>query len=413
VTGADVARPRQAVTKRRIEDLALLGGPRSFAEPLHVGRPNIGDRTRLFARLDEMLDRRILTNDGPFVEQLEARLAAITGARHVIAVVNATVGLEIAARAAGVTGEVIMPAFTFVATPHAMSWIGLEPVFCDIDPETLTLDPDQVASLIGPRTKAILGVHVYGRACEVERLERLAEEHGLALLFDAAHALGTTRDGRSVGTFGDAEVFSFHATKFVNAFEGGAIATNDAALAAQARLMHNFGISDWDRTAMAGTNGKMHEASAIMGLTSLDEFDGIVASNRANARLYEAGLAGIPGIRLVGADIRDTTAAQYAIIRVDAEATGLTRDTIQAVLVAEGILARRYFYPGCHRLEPYATQVSVRRGDLSVTDHVASEVLALPTGTSIGSAEVDAICGVIRFAVEHSASLADAVPGRA
>jgi dTDP-4-amino-4,6-dideoxygalactose transaminase len=393
--------------------LALFGGQRTFAEPLHVGRPNIGDRDRLFERLSGVLDSRILTNGGPLVEEFEARLATIIGARHVIAVVNATVGLEIAARATGITGEVIMPSFTFVATAHAMDWIGIRPVFCDIDPETLTIDVGQAEALIGPETTGILGVHVYGRVCAVDQLERLARDRGLALIFDAAHALGSSRRGRMAGTFGDAEVFSFHATKFINAFEGGAIATNDDAIAARARLMHNFGIADYDRTETVGTNGKMHEASAAMGLTSLDAFDEIVAHNQANERLYEAGLSGMEAVSLLDGDVRDTTAAQYVVIRVDARPAGLTRDRLHEVLVAENVLARRYFFPGCHRLEPYATRGMSRSGDLRTTDLVASEVLALPTGQAVGAGEIEQICHLVRFAIENASDVMRRQPARA
>jgi dTDP-4-amino-4,6-dideoxygalactose transaminase len=387
--------------KRSIDDLALFGGPQAFREPLHVGRPNIGDEARFMERMRAAFDRHVLTNDGPLVRELEARLAELTGARHVVAVVNGTVGLEIASRALGLEGEVIVPSFTFVATAHALSWIGLRPVFCDIDPETLTIDVEHAATLIGPRTTGILGVHVYGRICDVDGLERLARAHGLALMFDAAHALGSQQGGRRVGTFGDAEVFSFHATKFINSFEGGAIATDDPAVAERARLLRNFGISGYDATEGLGTNGKMHEASAAMGITSLESIDDLIAADRDSARRYEEGLAGISAIRLLGADIRESTAAQYVVIRVAATQAGLSRDRLQQVLVAENVLARRYFYPGCHRLEPYASQTDAHHGALPATEQACAEVLALPTGPSVGAAAILGICELIRFSVDH------------
>ena len=263
-----------------------------FAEPLHVGRPNIGDRDALHARIDAALDRRWLTNDGPLSRELEARVERELGVGYAIAVCNATVGLQIAARAAGLTGQVIVPSFTFVATPHAFEWIGLEPVFADIEPARLTLEPDAIGALIIPETSAIVATHLWGRSADVEALAAISEKHGLALLFDAAHAYGCARDGRMVGGFGQAEVFSFHATKFVNAFEGGIITTDDEAFAERCFLHRNFGFNGWDHTDAGGTNGKMHEASAAMALTSLDASADIVAVNHRNLGRYRERLRG-------------------------------------------------------------------------------------------------------------------------
>jgi dTDP-4-amino-4,6-dideoxyglucose len=380
--------------------LAILGGRPRFPEPLHVGRPNIGDRDRLFARLDRMLDTRWLSNGGPLVLEFEERIRQLTGARHALAVANATIGLELAARAAGLTGEVIVPAFTFVATPHALRWVGLRPVFADIDPVTFTIDVADAERRITEHTSGIVGVHVYGRACDTDGLAALASRHGLRLLYDAAHALGCSRDGRPIGGFGDAEVFSFHATKFVNAFEGGAITTDDDELAERLELMRNFGFSGYDATASEGTNGKMHEATAAMGLTSLDALPELVAVNRAHAARYAEGLAGVPGIRQVRHDLAGADNAQYVIIRVDAAESGLTRDQLQAVLVADNVLARRYFWPGCHRLEPYASESPSR--SLPVTERIAAEVLSLPTGTAVSAEDVDGVVELIRAAVAHA-----------
>ena len=214
--------------KRAVDDLALFGGPASFHSPMHVGRPNIGDRAALHARLDAMLDRRWLTNNGPLVEEFEARIARAIGVRHCVAMCNATVALEIASASARHAGEVIVPSFTFVATAHALQWQGIQPVFCDIDPRTHNIDAESAESLITARTTGIIGVHTWGRPCDVSALTALASRHGLRLLFDAAHAFGCSAGDRMIGTMGDAEVLSFHATKFLNAFEGGALVTNDA-----------------------------------------------------------------------------------------------------------------------------------------------------------------------------------------
>ena len=361
----------------------------------------MGDRQRLFERLQGVLGQRLLTNDGPLVQEFEQSIAHITGARNAIAVSNATVGLEIVARALGLTGEVIVPSFTFVAIAHALSWMRIRPVFCDIDPDTLTLDPETVERLIGPSTSAILGVHLWGRTCDVEGLERVSSEHGIPVIYDAAHAFACTHRGRPVGTFGSAEVFSFHATKFINSFEGGAITTQDDELARRVRLMLNFGISGRDQTELEGTNGKMHEGSAAMGLTSLDAMDEIIHSNQRNAMTYHEHLQGIEGIDLVHADPTDRTNDQYMIARVRTGKASLTRDDLMRVLTAENALVRRYFYPGCHRLKPYSDVPKSTPLPLPHTESLADEVLALPAGTAISMAEIVSLCHLIRFALEH------------
>ena len=221
--------------KSGVEDFAVFGGAPAFATALHVGRPNLGRRDRLFDRLNDLLDRRWLSNEGPYVQELETALACRLGVRHAIAVANGTVGLDIAIRAAGLSGEIIVPSFTFVATSHVLLWQGLTPVFCDVDPATHNLSPERVEALITERVTGIIGVHIWGRASAVDELDDIARRHGLTVIYDAAHALLCSHRGRMIGGFGRAEVFSFHATKFVNSFEGGAIATDDDDLAQRAR----------------------------------------------------------------------------------------------------------------------------------------------------------------------------------
>ncbi len=388
--------------KHHIDELAIFGGQPAFTQPLHVGRPNLGDRQRLMSRIDELLDRRWLTNDGPLVQEFERRLVEFTGAKHCIATCNGTVALELAARATEIAGavneaEVIVPAFTFVATAHALRWLGLRPVFCDIEPAGHTIDPERVEALITPRTRAIVGVHLWGRPCHIDRLQQIAERHGLALLFDAAHAFGCTFRGGTIGGFGKAEIFSFHATKFVNAFEGGAIATNDDVLAARLRLMRNFGFAGYDQVVSLGVNGKMSEVSAAMGLTSLESCHEFIAVNRRNHEQYRHELSGIAGLTMLAYDPGEQSNYQYVVAEVDAEAAGLSRDDLVEVLWAENVLARRYFFPGCHRMEPYVS--ASEPPHLPVTDRVAGSVLLLPTGTTIGPAEITEICAIIRTAV--------------
>lgn len=395
-------------TATHARTLALLGGAPLFAEKLHVGRPNVGDKARLLERIEDLVDRRWLTNNGPYVQAFERRVAALTGVRHCVAMANGTIGLEIMIRAAGLTGEVIVPSFTFVATAHALQWQEIRPVFCDIDPRTHCIDPERVEELITPRTTGIIGVHCWGRPAAAAALQTVADRHGLTLLFDAAHGFGCAATAdldrpnadapRMIGSLGKAECFSFHATKVVNCFEGGAITTDDDELAETMRLMRNFGFEGKDRVVYIGSNGKMSEVSAAMGLTSLDAYDEFVAANRRNYDRYRDGLAGLPGLRVLEHDADRPHNFHYVVVDVDAASFGLTRDEIVAVLEAENVLARRYFFPGSHRMEPYRSHQPTAGLVLPETERLTERVLTLPTGTTVGADDVRAITDVFREA---------------
>lgn len=370
------------------------------SELLHVGRPNLGDRQAFLTRVNEILDRRWFTNAGPVSLEFEARLREFLDVRHCVTVCNATVGLEIAIRACGLSGEVIVPSFTFVATAHALQWQGLRPVFCDIDPRTHNVDPAQVERLITPRTTGILAVHCWGRPCEVEALQKIASRHGLKLLFDASHAFGCSHEGRMIGGFGNAEIFSFHATKFINTFEGGVITTNDSELAKRLELMRNFGFTGFDQVDELGTNGKMSEICAAMGLTNLESVDDFIAVNRHNHDYYAKSLAGIPGITVLRHPGPERCNYQYVILEIDPATCPVPRDTLLQHLHENCIYARRYFYPGCHRMEPYRTLDPSAGAALPETEGLCERVMALPTGTSITAKEIDQVCGLIRDRLE-------------
>ncbi len=388
--------------KRSLDDLQLLGGgPPLFEEPLHVGRPNLPDREALLDRIGGVLDRGWLTNNGPLVQELERNLAEYLGVRHCIPICNGTIALELTVRALDLVGEVIVPSFTFVATAHSLFWQQITPVFCDIDPATHNIDPGRVEELVTPKTTGIIGVHVWGRPCAVDALSEIAERRGLKLMFDAAHAFGCSHRGRAIGSNGNAEVFSFHATKFFNTFEGGAIATDDDGLAEKIRLMKNFGFAGYDNVIYIGTNGKMNEISAAMGLTSLESMDEVVAANVERHDVYREGLAGLPGVRLVEYDTSERSNFQYVVAEVDESSSGLSRDEVLRVLVAENVLARRYFYPGCHRMEPYRSHFPHAGLLLPQTEALAQRVLVLPTGPSLTPEMVRDICGCIRLVVEN------------
>ncbi len=370
-----------------------------FAEPKHVGCPNLPCRQRLFERFNDILDRAWLSNNGRYVQLFEQQIRQITGARHCIAVSNGTMALSLTASAMGLTGEVIVPALTFIATPHAFAWLGVTPVFADVDPVTCCIDPAHVEELISERTTAIVGVHLWGRPCDVIALQQIAQRHNLRLIFDASHAFGCETAGAPIGTFGDAETFSFHATKFVSAAEGGAIVTNNDLLADSLRRARNFGFSGVDEVTELGTNAKLNELSAAFGVTSLESMSEFIEHNARNYAAFQQGLADIPGLQFVPNVVGRQHNFQYVVIRVDASVTGICRDDLMGILHENNIRARRYFYPGCHRSQPYCQAAQPR---LPVTEQLVTEVLSLPTGSSVAESDVAAICGLIRSVIDQA-----------
>jgi len=368
---------------------------RYISPPLHVGCPNHADREAFIRLVGEMFDRGRLTNNGPLVQELEGRIADLHQVRHCVAMCNGTLALEIAIRALKLEGEVIVPSYTFIATAHALHWQGITPVFADIDPATHNLDPEAVRKMITPRTTGIIGVHLWGRPAPVEELQAIADEHGLTLLFDAAHAFGCTQKGRSIGSFGRAEVLSFHATKCFNTFEGGAVLTNDDELAESMRLMRNFGFSGFDNVIHPGTNGKMTEICAAMGLVNLESMDEVIAANRRNYEAYRQALAGLPGLTLVPYDESERNNYQYIVVEVGPDCPA-TRDELVDRLHKNNVIARKYFWPGCHNMAPYG-ELYPRAGEfLPNTCTVAERVLLLPTGTAINGSIVQQIVEIIK-----------------
>jgi len=388
-----------------VADLAIFGGTPRFAEPLHVGRPHLGDRGQLLSRIEGALDRHWLTNDGPSVRELEHRIASVLGVEHCVAVCNGTLALALTARALGLRGEVLVPAFTFVATAHALEWIGITPVFCDVDAATLTLDPWDAESRITPRTTGILGVHLFGRGCDARALEELGRRYGLQVFYDASHAFGCSHRGRMIGGFGAAEVFSLHATKFVHTMEGGAITTDDGVLADALRRMRNFGFAGFDDVRSLGINGKMNEVAACVGLNLLDAMRDITAVNREHHASFREAVAGIPGLVLREPAESELANWQYVVIEVDAAHAGLDRDDLVRILHAERVLARRYFHPGCHRMEPYRSRPGGPPA-LPASERAADRLLSVPTGTGVTRDEIRRMGDLLRFAVAHASDIA-------
>lgn len=377
------------------QDLAINGAAPAFDLPLHVGKPNIGNREDFKKYVDEIFDRGWLTNNGTLMQEFEQRIADYHEVKHCVAMCNGTVALEIAIRALCLEGEVIIPSYTFIATAHALHWQAITPVFADINPATHTLDPEAVRRMITPRTTGIIGVHLWGRIAPVEELQDIADEHGLKLMFDAAHAFGCSYNGTMVGNFGACEVLSFHATKFFNTFEGGAVLTDDDELAEAMRLMRNFGFSGMDNVIHPGTNGKMIEVVAAMGLVNLEAIDSVLEANHRNCLAYRERLSDLPGISILPYDDSERNNSQYIVMEVGQECPA-TRDEIIQVLHAENILARKYFWPGCHRMKPYRDLYPHAGLLLPNTQELASRVVVLPTGTTISLNDVTLICTILR-----------------
>lgn len=340
-------------------------------DELHVGKPNIGDRDLFYRMLDNILDSGRLTNDGPMVKTLESIFCDIVEVEHAIAVSNATRGIEIATRALNMDREVLMPSFTFIATPNALTWQRATPKFVDTLPNDYTIDPSEVERAIGKRTSGIVAVHTFGKLCQARELRKIAGAYELPIVYDAAHALGCPGAARH----GNASVFSLHATKVANSFEGGVITTNDPDLADTCRLMRNFGIVGYGETATLGINAKMSEVHAAMGIVSLISLDEWIEHNMWVWGQYRMRLG----------DIVKPTGENYHYVVIEVEnAEGLTHH-----LHKRNILARRYFHPGCHHQLPY----SALDPDLALknTEELCERVVCLPTGTSIGMEEVERV----------------------
>lgn len=390
---------------RQITQLGLFGAAPLFRQPLQVGQPDTSSAARMLERIQQVIASGLLTNDGPLVRQFERKICEITGAAHCVAVCNGTMALQIMAKACGLSGEVILPALTYIATAHALEWIGLRPVFADVNPHTHTLNVDSVRLCITRRTSAILGVHLWGNPCDTEALQQLADEHHLQLLFDACHAFGCRHRGRSIGTFGAAEAFSFHATKFVHSLEGGAIVTQSDMLAERMRLLRNFGITGLNSVDSVGINGKLNDVSAAVGLTSLESVSERMQHNRGLHATYRDHLADCPGISVLPVTADDGGNGQYVVLLVDEPRFGMHRDALLQLLRADGVFARSYFVPGCHRAMPYASAPGHQPVPLSSTESILDRILQLPVGSTISIDSVRQICGLLRWVSQNAAAI--------
>lgn len=375
--------------------LAILGGKPAFARPLHVAQINLPAWDRVESTFKGIFQRQIFTDHGPLVRELDRKFAEALGVPHAICVTNGTIGLMLLARTLELRGEVIVPAFTFPATVQALSWAGLEPIFCDVEPETHNISVETVLPHVNSNTAAIMGVHAWGRGADPVRLERLAREKGLVLFYDACHGIGCTFADRNIGGFGAAEVFSFHATKIVNGAEGGCITTRDDGLAARLRTACSFHPSETFAQVDLRFNAKMSEAQAGFALLSLADLEANRAANRGRYEAYREGLRNIPGLELINYDTENLNNYQYVVVSVDEAKSGISRDLLLEALLAENVICRRHFFPGVHRLDTYASLPSARTERLPGTELLCQRILQLPSGQEVSVADAGRVCQLI------------------
>ena len=366
-----------------------------FDEPIYMTRPVLPTLEAFNARLAEVWSARWLTNAGEQHERLGRAICDYLDVPEVSLFNNGTIALLAAVRALGMRGEVITTPFTFPATPHAISWSGATPVFCDIDPVTMTLDPARVEALITPKVTGILAVHVYGIPCDVVALQSIADRHGLRLVYDAAHAFGTRINGVGIGNFGDASMFSFHATKLFHSAEGGALTCGSAAVRETFDHLKNFGILNQEEVGVVGINGKMNELQAALGLAVLDCVPDELRCREAIIGRYRERLAGMAGLTLMPELPGVQSSCQYFVVRIDREAFGCSRDVVFDRLKAYNVLARKYFYPLCTDYACYRELPSSAPGLLPVATEIVGQVLCLPLYGTLPFTAVDAIGDMI------------------
>lgn len=377
-------------TPERVDD--LYGTERTGL--IRVTQPVLPPLEDLLPLLRQIWDNRILTNGGPFHERFEAALAQHLGIEHVSLFTNCTIGLVTALRALDIRGEVITTPYSFVATSHALLWNGLTPRFVDIDPRTLNIDSEQIAAAITPATSAILAVHCYGHPCDVKAIEAIARQHGLRVIYDAAHAFGVEIEGRSILENGDLSVLSFHATKVFNTFEGGAIVSHDARTKLYVDQLKNFGYVDDVTVPTVGINGKMSEFNAALGLLQLRDVNRAIARRKEIDVCYRDALRSVGGIKCLGPTGESFSNYAYFPILVRPEFP-LTRDALYQRLRENGVLVRRYFYPLITSFPMYRNLKSAQPRNLPVANKISAQIICLPIHPDLRNEDIHRIVHVI------------------
>jgi dTDP-4-amino-4,6-dideoxygalactose transaminase len=367
-----------------------------FTEPILVTRPLLPDLELVNKRMKDIWASQWLTNGGAQLAELENQLKKYLQVQNLVLFNNGTLALMLGLKALELSGEVITTPFTFPATVQALDWTGLAPVFCDVDPKTLNIDPEKIEALITDQTSAILAVHVFGTPCEVRAIENIARKHNLKVIYDGAHAFGSKVNDFPVSAYGDMTMFSFHATKLFNTVEGGALAVQNSALAENLNLWKNFGLHSSGEVVFSGTNAKMNEVQACIGLEVLQIIGEERGKRKKIKETYIKNLAGIPGIEIVNNDLSEDNSFQYFVIKIDEKAFGKSRDWVHEELKKYNVFARKYFYPLCSNFQWYQGLSSALPANLPVANKIISQTLAMPFYGKMGEESAAAICDILR-----------------
>lgn len=365
----------------------------SMDKKIMVTRSSMPDLEEYIDEIREIWDSHWLTNMGPKHKLLQSQLKKYLEVENIELLINGHMALELTLQAMNLQGEVITTPFTFASTTHAIVRNGLEPVFCDIDPTTYTIDTNKIEELITDRTCAIVPVHVYGNICNVEEIQRIADKYGLKVLYDAAHAFGEKYKGRGVGNFGDASCFSFHATKVFNTIEGGAVCYHDRRLGACLYRLKNFGILGPEEVDAVGANGKMNEFCAAMGICNLRHVDEEISKRRKHVEYYYKRLEGIEGIQLNKPQTEVNSNYAYFPVIIDEKKFGASRNEVFDRLAEHGIYVRKYFYPLTNTFSCFHDKYNVDK--TPVARYISKRVLTLPLYADLSVEEIDQVCNVI------------------
>lgn len=366
-------------------------------QPTYVTQPYLPPFEEFVPYLKKIWESKVLTNGGPYHQELENALCKHLGVEHIALFANATIALITALQALRVTGEVITTPYSFVATSHSLLWNGIKPVFVDIEPASLNIDPRKIEAAITPQTTAIMPVHCYGHPCEVDAIQKIADNYNLRVIYDAAHAFGVEDAGGSVLRHGDLSVLSFHATKVFNTFEGGAIVCPDAKTKLRIDQLKNFGFVNETTVVAAGINGKMSEFNAALGLVQLQHIDYVQSARAQIDSHYRKQLAGISGIECLALGRETKSNYSYFPILVN-PAFPISRDALYEKLKVHDIHPRRYFYPLISEFPMYRGLPSAHRDNLCVANNAASQILCLPIYPDLDCATIDEIASIIRSA---------------
>jgi dTDP-4-amino-4,6-dideoxygalactose transaminase len=379
-----------------------LPSPKPFLKPIYITKPLLPDLEKFYPKLEQIWDSGWVTNMGEQHHAFEKRVKNYLRAYHICLFCNGTLALQLACQVLRLSGEVITTPFTFPATAHVLYWNRIQPVFCDIEPDTFNIDPAKIEAMITPNTTAILPVHVFGYPCDTEAIQEIADRHGLKVIYDAAHAFGVEVDGTPIGNFGDISMFSFHATKVFHTIEGGALTFSDHRIRQRLDFAKNFGFKDEETIVVPGINAKMNELQAAVGMLVLDDLQDERNRRKALTQIYRERLERIPGVQC-RYDIPNVKHNYYNLaITIDESQFNMDRDALHDELLKYNVITRKYFYPLCSRFQCYNQHPSASQENLAVAERISKKVLILPLYGSLTFADVEHICDIIKYIGDNS-----------